>query len=165
FRYEKLPEFCFGCGHIGHGANECPSEGSLEAAKGKNLPYGGWMQASSFEHNYSLSARIPDTNQRKRTPGAAETCRSIISGSPNIAELKGGYEWPPPPHCRTGHMGKVVGAGCGVASKSTRAGRKWKQAARIGDASLISNGRQSQNVSKKRQSTEQVIEGELKQCK
>ncbi|PON60416.1 hypothetical protein PanWU01x14_154020 [Parasponia andersonii] len=78
-----------------------PAEGSSETVAGKNLPYGG-MRASSFEHNYSLSARIPDTTQRKQTPGAADTRRSI-----KHRRVKGGYKWPPPPYCLTGHAGEA----------------------------------------------------------
>lgn len=45
--YERLPFFCFLCGILGHGEEDCPlryEEGFREPAKG--LPYGSWMRAN-----------------------------------------------------------------------------------------------------------------------
>lgn len=45
--YERLPFFCFLCGILGHGEEDCPKryeEGFQEPSKG--LPYGNWMRVS-----------------------------------------------------------------------------------------------------------------------
>lgn len=45
--YERLPFFCFLCGIIGHGEEDCPlryEEGFTEPTRG--LPYGSWMRAN-----------------------------------------------------------------------------------------------------------------------
>ncbi|XP_012837518.1 PREDICTED: uncharacterized protein LOC105958060 [Erythranthe guttata] len=46
--YERLPNFCFLCGILGHGAGKCPlryEEGFIDP--GENLPYGTWLRAST----------------------------------------------------------------------------------------------------------------------
>lgn len=42
FKYERLSDFCYICGKIGHGLNEC-SEGS--AGDRSNLEYGSYLRA------------------------------------------------------------------------------------------------------------------------
>lgn len=50
--YEKLPDFCFCCAHIGHQFKEClkykghPKEG---------LPYGAWMRAITHAERVKLN--------------------------------------------------------------------------------------------------------------
>lgn len=45
--YERLPEFCYACGRIGHQVKECDD---TEADK-LNLDYGALMRASSYQNN------------------------------------------------------------------------------------------------------------------
>ncbi|KAH9728008.1 hypothetical protein KPL70_008866 [Citrus sinensis] len=40
--YEKLPDFCFYCAHIGHQYRECLR---YKGQQKEDLPYGGWMRA------------------------------------------------------------------------------------------------------------------------
>ncbi|KAH9650909.1 CCHC-type domain-containing protein [Citrus sinensis] len=40
--YEKLPDFCFCCAHIGHQYRECLR---YKGQQKEDLPYGGWMRA------------------------------------------------------------------------------------------------------------------------
>jgi hypothetical protein len=51
FKYERLPNFCFVCGRIGHQLKECDEAGDLEEAgyeelEEKELGFGPWMRAS-----------------------------------------------------------------------------------------------------------------------
>jgi hypothetical protein len=51
FKYERLPNFCFVCGRIGHQLKECDEAGDLEEAgyedlEEKELGFGPWLRAS-----------------------------------------------------------------------------------------------------------------------
>ncbi|TXG46363.1 hypothetical protein EZV62_028135 [Acer yangbiense] len=46
-KYERLPEFCYACGKIGHGIKECLDlEARNEALVGKTMKFGSWMRAT-----------------------------------------------------------------------------------------------------------------------
>ncbi|TXG53141.1 hypothetical protein EZV62_022310 [Acer yangbiense] len=46
-KYERLPEFCYACGKIGHGIKEClDTEARNEALTGKITKFGAWMRAA-----------------------------------------------------------------------------------------------------------------------
>ncbi|TXG71534.1 hypothetical protein EZV62_000113 [Acer yangbiense] len=53
-RYERLPNFCFKCGIIGHVKIECQSEDQNSVVDGENKTlYGIWMKATgSFKRHY-----------------------------------------------------------------------------------------------------------------
>lgn len=49
FSYERLPNFCYHCGYLGHGDKECGSRQNLPLAKGvEMLPYGIWIKATNY---------------------------------------------------------------------------------------------------------------------
>ncbi|TXG48501.1 hypothetical protein EZV62_024376 [Acer yangbiense] len=48
--YERLPEFCYAYGIIGHGLSDCPNDDArLEALEGIFTKYGHWLRAASDE--------------------------------------------------------------------------------------------------------------------
>ncbi|CAJ2644626.1 uncharacterized protein LOC123882497 [Trifolium pratense] len=51
FKYERLPNFCYMCGRIGHQMKDCEEvegneEDGYEDIEEKELPYGSWLKAS-----------------------------------------------------------------------------------------------------------------------
>lgn len=52
-RFEKLPEFCFGCGRIRHLARECHD---TEATNKDKLEYGTWLKRDSI-HRYRAAIK------------------------------------------------------------------------------------------------------------
>ena len=49
-KYERLPEFCYVCGRIGHVSKECSDEeAKIEALNGVSTKFGSWMRASILE--------------------------------------------------------------------------------------------------------------------
>ncbi|KAI7997022.1 hypothetical protein LOK49_LG10G01999 [Camellia lanceoleosa] len=47
FKYERLPNFCYFCGRLGHGDRECPARMLGGAgAEGHGDQYGAWLRAS-----------------------------------------------------------------------------------------------------------------------
>ncbi|KAL5738450.1 hypothetical protein ACOSP7_031211 [Xanthoceras sorbifolium] len=47
-RYERLPKFCFQCGHLGHATRECVQVDRSTLAGSQKFEYGGWLRASSL---------------------------------------------------------------------------------------------------------------------
>ena len=46
FKYEKMADFCFLCGRLGHGISECTQEGCKEIGIGKNK-FGPWLRGEA----------------------------------------------------------------------------------------------------------------------
>lgn len=52
FRYERLPNFCYACGRLGHAELNCEDE----EAKNYGGEYGDWMRASPIKNTVDQSA-------------------------------------------------------------------------------------------------------------
>ncbi|KAL5738493.1 hypothetical protein ACOSP7_031254 [Xanthoceras sorbifolium] len=50
-KYERLPDFCYGCGYIGHSVRECHnSEVRKSIMEGVEPKFGVWLRASPLDH-------------------------------------------------------------------------------------------------------------------
>ncbi|TXG48942.1 hypothetical protein EZV62_024817 [Acer yangbiense] len=45
-QYERLPNFCFRCGLVGHSVRECTSSGEDGLREGSGMLYGAWLRAT-----------------------------------------------------------------------------------------------------------------------
>ncbi|KAK0590300.1 hypothetical protein LWI29_025123 [Acer saccharum] len=85
--YERLPEFCYACGIIGHGLRDCPDdEARLGALEGETTKYGSWLRAATVEQS---KARIQKNDSNGSgtapTPNPSENQNERNSGSNKIS--------------------------------------------------------------------------------
>ncbi|TXG70892.1 hypothetical protein EZV62_005827 [Acer yangbiense] len=67
-RYERLSNFCFKCGRIGHASNECISEDRILVVNGVEKPlFGAWLKAEGIS-NASTSGRMTIANSNISAP-------------------------------------------------------------------------------------------------
>ncbi|KAK0592137.1 hypothetical protein LWI29_013935 [Acer saccharum] len=55
-QYERLSNFCFGCGVIGHVLRECTTKHQELAGKSQPLKYGAWLQAEPTKQRQGSSS-------------------------------------------------------------------------------------------------------------
>lgn len=68
--YEKLPDFCFACGRIGHVLRDCED---VEAPK-DNPSFGNWLRASTHSGKKKVQLeRDTRPNQTHQTPGGSDS--------------------------------------------------------------------------------------------
>ncbi|KAL5781656.1 hypothetical protein ACOSP7_006685 [Xanthoceras sorbifolium] len=62
-KYERLPDFCYGCGFIGHSFRECyNSEVRKNIMEGVEPKFGGWLRASPLDRS-KFRQRGEDTSE------------------------------------------------------------------------------------------------------
>ncbi|KAL0011377.1 hypothetical protein SO802_006485, partial [Lithocarpus litseifolius] len=63
FRYERLPNFCYTCGKLGHGEKECKEDDSPTIGKEKPAPqYGAWLKGEPLKRTSNKD--MPDSSHR-----------------------------------------------------------------------------------------------------
>ncbi|XP_058776541.1 uncharacterized protein LOC131650847 [Vicia villosa] len=92
FKYERLPTFCFICGHVGHQLKDCESVGELseegfEDLEEQDLSYGAWLRASPLP-------RTQEDSQRRgsNTSSCSKSLFNISSGQSRCETKEKGKE-------------------------------------------------------------------------
>ncbi|KAM1247963.1 hypothetical protein TB2_043970 [Malus domestica] len=126
FKYERLQDFCYRCGHIGHANTEC----SFEPQKGHAAGYGEWIKAAPVRDVVLPTRRVASGAGEHRVAGAVRQTRRVVTqvGS-QVEPLKESGEG-------------VRGAGRLLQSdsplSSSREPKKWRRKGRSGGEQALS---------------------------
>lgn len=66
FKYERLPDLCFGCGRLGHSLKSCPEkdDDDGEDEGPHNLPCGTWLRASPTKLTMVKKEGTPEARKK-----------------------------------------------------------------------------------------------------
>ncbi|XP_042952131.1 uncharacterized protein LOC122289219 [Carya illinoinensis] len=70
FAYERLPNFCYWCGKLGHQFKDCEGVGHQEIRASANLPFGAWLLAGSLMGSGEKNVGIQTFVHRNSSPEA-----------------------------------------------------------------------------------------------
>ncbi|TXG48193.1 hypothetical protein EZV62_027487 [Acer yangbiense] len=93
-KYERLPDFCFACGRIGHSVRECLDEDAKRAAlDGQQTKFGSWMRATPIDKSKtkSISLTTGSSSERGRSVEGSRELEgdgSLSMRSGNVAPQK-----------------------------------------------------------------------------
>ncbi|PON40821.1 Zinc knuckle CX2CX4HX4C, partial [Parasponia andersonii] len=79
FRYEKMLDFCFGCGHICHIAKECLMEESREIVVNNKFPFRNWLKELFF-------VKLFDRQECQKGPEGSFPGRVCVTETPTTFE-------------------------------------------------------------------------------
>lgn len=83
-RYERLPDFCFDCGRVGHTSRECLETSILVKGDSGPSQYGPWLRASFVRKgNVQISE-----NRRVESEGRTETAMTAVAGESGAQNLE-----------------------------------------------------------------------------
>ncbi|KAK2642448.1 hypothetical protein Ddye_024211 [Dipteronia dyeriana] len=77
-KYERLPNFCFRCGLLGHTTRECPNGPAV--VKGEELLFGLWMRASVPAKHVGFWGRRRDSSERGDRESWRPAERNVVEG-------------------------------------------------------------------------------------
>ncbi|KAL5734135.1 hypothetical protein ACOSP7_031996 [Xanthoceras sorbifolium] len=98
-KYERLPDFCYGCGYIGHSVRECHnSEVRKSIMEGVESKFGVWLRASPLDRSKSRqrgeetsAAKLKVHEDIEDVVGAdAEGARRIVISVPTSSDKREG---------------------------------------------------------------------------
>ncbi|KAM2045458.1 hypothetical protein ACFX1T_009646 [Malus domestica] len=75
FKYERLQDFCYRCGRIGHANTEC----SFEPQKGHAAGYGEWTKAAPIRDVVPPTKRVASGAGEHRVAGAVRQSRRVVT--------------------------------------------------------------------------------------
>ncbi|KAM1207630.1 hypothetical protein COP2_008439 [Malus domestica] len=75
FKYERLQDFCYRCGRIGHANTEC----SFEPQKGHAAGYGEWTKAAPVRDIVLPTRRVASGAGEHRVAGAVRQSRRVVT--------------------------------------------------------------------------------------